>query len=85
MELEIELTQTHMVQKPILRVEGEKKVLVCLFEQSFFNTCFTTLRPCVHFKTFTLTFGFSLKACHCSSLPVTFAWFALRGLEHSET
>ena len=39
MELELKLIQTHMVQKPILRVEGEKKVLVCLvclFEQSFF-------------------------------------------------
>ena len=65
LELELELIQTHMVQKPMLRVEGEKVLvcLVCLFERSLFfkRVHLATLRPRMRFITFTLTFGLSLR------------------------
>jgi hypothetical protein len=73
----------------MLRVEGKKRCLcawcACLNRVSSHPVVFTTLRPRMRFKTFTLTFGLSLKALYCSSLIMTFACFAPRGLEHNET
>ena len=85
--IELELTQTSMVQKPMLRVEGKgaRAGCACLNRASSHPVVSTTLWPRMRFKTFTLTFGLSLKAFHCSSLIMIFACFAPRGLEHNET
>jgi len=46
---------------------------------------FTTLRPRVRFKTFTLNFGLSLKAFRCSSLIMNLPALGRVIFEHNET